>query len=111
MTAFSFEQQKIRTLIKDDEVWFVAMDISKILELKNPTAALTRLDEDQKQLVILETPIGLQRLIVIDGWGVFKLTSNCRHPKGKMLERWMTHEVFPKMWQEAMRSAKPQAGA
>lgn len=39
---------QIRTVQLNNEVWFVASDICKALELSNTTMALERLDEDEK---------------------------------------------------------------
>jgi len=35
---------KVRVVTIDDEPWFVAADVCKVLDLANPTVALERLD-------------------------------------------------------------------
>lgn len=53
----NIEFGKIRTLIKDDEPWFVATDICKALGINNSRQALSRLDKDEKNSVILNDGI------------------------------------------------------
>jgi len=38
---------KVRTLNLNGEPWFVAVDVCSVLDLSNPTIAVSRLDEDE----------------------------------------------------------------
>lgn len=40
----------IRTVMRDGEPWFVAVDACRVLDLANPSQALTRLDSDEYTL-------------------------------------------------------------
>ena len=44
----------VRTVIKDGEPWFVAVDVCKALEIGNPTDVMKRLDDDERTLVSIE---------------------------------------------------------
>lgn len=48
--VFNFEQMNVRTVEIDDEVWFVAVDVAKALDIKNTTQALSRLDDDERAM-------------------------------------------------------------
>ena len=48
---------EIRSLEINNEPWFIAKDVCEILEIKNSRQALTRLDEDEKNSVILNDGI------------------------------------------------------
>ena len=39
---------EIRVVEKDGEPWFVAVDVCDILDLSNPTIAVSRLDNDER---------------------------------------------------------------
>ena len=39
---------KVRTLNLNGEPWFVAADVCSVLDLSNPTIAVSRLDEDER---------------------------------------------------------------
>ena len=46
---------EIRVTQKDEEAWFVAVDVCNALEIGNPSQALTRLDDDEKMTLISRT--------------------------------------------------------
>jgi len=48
MQLFSFEDQEVRTVLIDNEPWFVAVDVCRILEIADTEVALRRLDDDEK---------------------------------------------------------------
>jgi prophage antirepressor-like protein len=49
LTIFNFEEeQKVRSLIRDGEPWFVAKDVCDILGHSNSRMALEMLDDDEK---------------------------------------------------------------
>ena len=39
---------QIRVVERDGEPWFVAADVCNVLDLSNPTIAVSRLDEDER---------------------------------------------------------------
>lgn len=49
LQIFKSEQfGEIRTVIKDNEPWFIAADVCRALEINNSRMALERLDTDEK---------------------------------------------------------------
>jgi anti-repressor protein len=48
ITLFDYKNTKVRTVIIDGEIWFVAKDVCDILELTNPTEALKTLSDKMK---------------------------------------------------------------
>lgn len=44
---------KVRTTVIDGEPWFVAADVCKALEIGNPSQAVSRLDDDEKQNTLI----------------------------------------------------------
>jgi len=48
ITLFDYKNIKVRTVIIDGDIWFVAKDICDILEIKNPTDALSNLSDKMK---------------------------------------------------------------
>lgn len=51
---FDFEEQAVRVVMRDNEPWFVAADICRVLEVANATDAVKRLDEDEVTLDTIE---------------------------------------------------------
>lgn len=51
VTVFNFNQNQVRTVIKEGEPWFIARDVCDILELGNVSQALSTLDSDEKMTI------------------------------------------------------------
>ena len=86
----------IRTVIKDNEPWFVAADVCKALEIGNTSDALKRLDEDEKAIVSIEgISKGNDNANIVNEPGLYSLVLGSRKPEAKEFKRWITHEVIP----------------
>ena len=98
LTVFANEQfGEIRTALIDGEPWFVAADVCKALEIKDTWGATNRLDEDEKDTVLISTPGGTQEMTTINEPGLYSLVLGSRKPEAKAFKRWITHEVIPEI--------------
>ena len=96
MQIFKNEQfGEIRTVVIDGEPWFVAVDVCRALEIVNSSDALTRIDEDEKGVVLTDTPGGKQEVTTVNEPGLYSLVLGSRKPEAKVFKRWITHEVIP----------------
>ena len=87
---------KVRVVMIDGEPWFVAADACRILEINNPSQALTRLDDDEKNTLILnEGNRGNPNVNVVNEPGLYRLIFASRKPEAKNFQRWIYHEVLP----------------
>lgn len=86
---------EIRTAVIDGEPWFVAVDVCRALEIVNSRDALTRIDEDEKGVVLTDTPGGKQEVTTVNEPGLYSLVLGSRKPEAKAFKRWITHEVIP----------------
>ena len=92
LQLFDFEGNEVRTLEVNDEPWFVATDVTRILNLSNTTVALSRLDEDERS----KFNLGRQgKANIVNEYGLYKLILASRKPSAKKFQRWVTHEVLP----------------
>lgn len=83
---------KVRTLNLDGEPWFVAADVCSVLDLSNPTIAVSRLDEDERA----KFNLGRQGdATIVNEPGLYTLVLGSRKPEAKAFKRWITHEVLP----------------
>lgn len=86
----------VRIVMKDNEPWFVAKDVCECLDVNNSRQALTRLDDDEKDDVILNDTIGRkQEMTTVNEYGLYSLVLSSRKPEAKEFKRWITHEVLP----------------
>lgn len=86
---------KVRTIQQNDIILFVAADVCKALEIKNQRDAVSRLDNDEKGVVLTDTLGGKQNMNVINEYGLYNLVLTSRKPEAKAFKRWITHEVIP----------------
>ena len=106
LSTFTFETNSIRTLIFNNDPWFIAVDVCKALDIKNVTQALGNLDEDERAMF----NIGLDQkstfdhrvseINIISESGMYTLILRCREAvkKGSVPHRfrkWVTAEVLP----------------
>ena len=90
------QSQQVRTVIINDETWFVVVDICKILDLTNPTKTISELDdEDKNTLTISEGIRGNPNMNVISEQGLLELICKSRKPDAKKFKRWIFTEVIP----------------
>lgn len=91
-----FENQefgKIRSVMVNNEPYFVAKDVCDILEIKNTTMAINRLDEDEVTKFNLGGLSGETN--IVNEYGLYNLILASRKPEAKAFKKWITHEVIP----------------
>ena len=75
---------EIRTVEHDGDTWFIANDVCRALELDNSRQALSRLDEDEKNTVILnDGNRGNPNIAIINESGLYSLVLSSRKPEAK----------------------------
>ena len=95
--TFNFNDIPLRTLTDEhSNPWFVAKDVCDVLGLNNVSQALTRLDDDEKNSIILNdgTP-GTPTKAIVSESGLYSLIIASRKPEAHEFKRWITHEVLP----------------
>ena len=82
---------QLRTVEIDGEIYFVAADVCKILELTNPTVAVSRLDEDEKakfNLGYSGSP-GNPNVTCVNESGLYRLIFASRKADAKKFQHWV----------------------
>ena len=86
---------EVRTLIIDNEPWFVGKDVADILGYTNPQKALRdHIDDEDKTLNELFTVNGTKGILINES-GLYSLILSSKLPKAKEFKRWVTSEVLP----------------
>lgn len=89
---------EIRTLLIDDQPWFIGKDIATVLGYSNPSKAVrTHVDEEDKGVNEMDTPGGKQKIIIINESGLYSLILSSKLPNAKKFKRWVTSEVLPEI--------------
>ncbi|MFH0490466.1 phage antirepressor [Lactiplantibacillus plantarum] len=93
ITPFDFEGHQVRTIERENIIWFAMPDISKSLGLSNSSVAIKSLDNDEVTKFNLGGLSGNTNFISEPG--LYKLIGASRKPEAKRFNRWVTHEVLP----------------
>ncbi|MCT6514799.1 phage antirepressor [Bacillus subtilis] len=95
---FNYQDQQVRTVVKDGQPWFVAKDVCNVLNHSNHKVAVSRLDEDEVSKVYLTDSLGRnQKTTVVNEAGLYSLILTSNKPEAKQFKRWITHEVIPEI--------------
>ncbi|WP_352403018.1 Rha family transcriptional regulator [Pyramidobacter sp.] len=92
--TLSFQDHTVRALLRNDDLWWVARDVLAILGL-NPKHGAENLDDDEKEVAIIDTPRGKKRMTIINEFGLWNLIMRGRKPEAKAFGQWLTREVLP----------------
>ena len=87
---------KVRTVVINNEPWFIGKDIAAALGYSNPRKALNdHVDSEDKGVTKCDTLGGAQEMTVINESGVYALIFGSKLPTAKKFKHWVTSEVLP----------------
>lgn len=112
-----FENKKfgsVRTVMIDDDPWFVGKDVAEALGYERPTKAIQdHVDIEDKKMIDGKTQsqIGIE-LGQRGGWlisepGVYCLIVLSKLPEAKEFKHWVTHDVLPSIRKTGAYSVPP----
>ena len=93
-----FNDYSIRTTEINGQIWFVATDVCKALEISNAPQALSRLDDDERLTISnsdSQNGKGAQNYNIINESGLYSLILRSRKAEAKRFKKWVTAEVLP----------------
>lgn len=121
--TFPVSEANVRIIIQDDQPWFVAADVCRILDISNPTKAVQSLDDDERMTLTISEGQkmtldntegqktlsnregiskdkksgrgGAQKLNIVNESGLYALIFKSRKPEAKKFRKWVTSEVLP----------------
>lgn len=99
LKQFNFENNQVRTLLINDEPWFVGKDVAEILGYSNPRDALSKHvdSEDKNSVAIHDGNKGNPNLTIINESGVYALVFSSKLQSAKKFKHWVTSEVLPQI--------------
>lgn len=95
LSVFDFEGNTVRFVGTVDKPEWVAQDVCKVLEVKNVSDAIERLDDYQKGIVTTDTLGGKQEMLTVTEAGLYALIFTSRKASAKRFQRWVFEEVLP----------------
>ena len=95
LQVFIYGGEQLRTVARDDGLWWVLRDVCRVLGMSNPTMVAGRLDDDEKGVSQIYTPGGPQEMTIINEPGLYAVILRSDKPEARQFKRWVTHEVLP----------------
>ena len=93
--VFEYQNNKVRTVDVDGEVWFVLKDVCEVLHLGTTAKVAERLDDDEKGMNQIHTPGGTQNVTVVNESGLYHVILRSDKPEAAPFRRWVTNDVLP----------------
>lgn len=107
---FNFESEKVRTLIINDEPYFIGNDVSTVLGYSNYRKAVSEHVEDEDKLRTQIRYAGQKRnMTVINESGLYSLILSSKLPKARKFKHWVTSEVLPAIRQHGAYMTEQKA--
>lgn len=98
LEVFNFESKEVRTLLIDNEPWFVGKDVADVLGYQNGSRDINRhVDEEDKQNYQNGTFDSPRGMTIINESGLYSLILSSKLPSAKQFKRFITSEVIPSL--------------
>ena len=87
---------EVRTMVINDEPWFVGKDVAEVLGYQNASKALTdHVDDEDKLNNVSLSSLGQRGGWLINESGLYALILSSKLPQAKEFKRWVTSVVLP----------------
>lgn len=89
-------EQNIRVVVIENEPWFVAKDVAKVLGYVDTDQAIRKHVEKEDKLTRQFNGSGQNReMVIINQYAVYDLALSSKLEGAKQFKKWLTHEVIP----------------
>lgn len=99
---------KVRTMVINDEPWFVGKDVAEALGYSDTSSAVSKnVDADEKTTLLLEQDGSnyKSKTTLINESGLYSLILSSKLPTAKKFRKWVTSEVLPSIRKTGQYSA------
>lgn len=113
---FNFENHEVRSLLVDDEPWFVGKDVAEVLGYKNTKDALVKhVDSEDKEILKSQNAtfenIPNRGMTIVNESGLYSLILSSKLESAKKFKRWVTSEVLPALRKTGQYQVKELSGS
>lgn len=102
LQLFNFGNQEVRVIKIENDVWFVAKDVTDVLGFSDSAQMSRILDEDEKNSYPVQYAGQVRNLVVISESGLYSAILRSRKPEAKQFKKWVTSEVLPDIRKHGM---------
>lgn len=108
MQVFEYEDKDdFRVMDRNGEPWFVLSDVAQRLGVKNSRSISSRLDDDEKGVIQIDTLGGKQSVSIINESGLYSAILRSDKPEAKRFKKWVTDVTWLSVF-VAIFSTKPE---
>lgn len=94
---FSFEDMDLTPVFQGNDPVFPAKQVCQILGIKHYRNSISRLDDDERAYVSINTLGGKQKVACVTEAGLYHLIFKSKSEQARKFRRWVTHEVLPQL--------------
>jgi prophage antirepressor-like protein len=109
IVPFAFDGADVRAVVIDDQPWFIAADVAKILGYRDATNAVRTLRDRHRGTHPVSTPGGVQNLVVVSESGIYRLAMRSDMPAAEDFQDWIAEEVLPAIRKTGRYDAGPRS--
>ncbi|KPG99688.1 phage antirepressor protein [Pseudomonas sp. RIT-PI-q] len=108
--VFTRHKLHLHALLLENQPWFSARDLGRLLRLYLNERAVRKLDPDQHQSIRMLIHCSLETTLMISESGVYALLVYHYCPEYRALREWLTHDVVPALRdaQQPTSTERPQ---
>ena len=113
---FNFENHEVRSLLLNNDPWFVGKDVADVLGYSNSRKALNdHVDAEDKEVLtsrnVTLKNIPNRGITVVNESGLYSLILSSKLPSAKKFKRWVTSEVLPALRKTGQYQVKELSGS
>lgn len=98
LTVWNYNNSEVRTVMIDNEPWWVLKDVCTVLEIQNHKVVSDRLEPDEVGRFELPHPQSKDKtleMVCINESGLYSVILRSDKPQAKPFRKWVTSEVLP----------------
>lgn len=109
---FNFENHEVRSLLLNNEPWFVGKDVADVLGYADTNQAIRKHVDNEDRLTRRFDGTGQSRdMTIINESGLYSLVLSSKLPSAKKFKRWVTSEVLPALRKTGQYQVKELSGS
>lgn len=94
-TAFTRHNLHLHALLLENQPWFCARDLGRLMGVYLNERMVSKLDEDQRQTLTIHFHGQPEKMLMLSESGVYALLVYHYSPGHRLLREWLTHQVVP----------------
>lgn len=103
MLFFNYEKKELRAFVDDDGVWFVAVDVARLLGYRDSPNMLRKFDENEIRWVKVRGRRGVHDARAVSARALIGLVFRSRSERSESFYRWLLDEVLDVRLREGAR--------